>query len=475
MRSRSPARIHQGTGHVHCWMGVALLATIGLVGCTGRGSLKEKPPCPDPVTEAFDPVWEPELRFDATTATWAPEDGGSVATVSDGDVAFEGRGLSTTSLYLNRGYAYQFTGTLTSDVDTTVSLVQTTEAQSTSTQATWEVLAGETIAIDETFTDEHTGAFTVSVNLPTEGTARLALQVTGDQWADDPDVVGAGPLLVGFLMHIEDSGTLSADVVNWTRRAAVVEAVSKTLQAHGAVLTLQPGESFVEGAFNFDPDWVAARTAEGMAWSVHVHNEADGVEELERSVRNSVQNYKDVGVDVDDVNGGFQLGIWSDLAGAGLHSLSGFKNPETQLDLARPHVQPWRPADGTSASDEEAFGVHDPDGPLVFLPGSGIREEDNARFAEFARRHLAQVRGHTRSDEVNTWYFMQHVDGYGPDPLTDAFDDYIADGLDDDMALLDAALTDVIDPLVASGEVEYSDPERMREAFRNWEKACEVE
>lgn len=445
-----------------------------LAGC--RKSPDLLPACPAPVTEGFDPIWEPELRFDASTAVWTPAGtGGPVATASDGGETWTGQGLTTTPLYLNRGYTYRLTGTLTANVDTTVALLQTTEAQSTSTQASWVVAAGESLDIDETFEDEHTGAFTVSANLDAEGTASLSLQVSGDQWADEPEAVAAGPVLLGFLMHIEDSGTLIADEVNWTRRAAIVEALSKTLQAHGAALTLQPGESFVAGAAAFDPDWFAAREAEGMTWSVHVHNEDDGVEELERSVRNGVQNFKSVGIDVNDLNGGFQLGVWSDLAHAGLLSLTGYKNPATQLDLARPHVQPWRPADGATSADEEAFGVHDPEGPLVFLPGSGVREEDNARFAEFVKRHLAQVRDHTRAGEVNTWYFIEHVDGFGPDPLTDAFDDYLTDGLDADMAVIDVGLTAVVDPLVAAGEVQYSDPDRMRSAFRDWERGCTLE
>lgn len=448
---------------------------LALSGCTGRKTPDSRPPCADPVTEGFDPTWEPELRFDAATATWEASDPGPSA-VPDGEgITWTGVGRSTAPLWLNRGYTYALQGTLSADVDTTVSMVQTTEAQSASTQASWTVAAGETLVIDETFLDQHTGGFTVSANLEREGSAHLDLQVTGDQWADAPDAVAAGPLLLGVLMHIEDSGTLSADEVNWTRRAVVVTALSQTLQAHGAALTLQPGQSFVQGALNFDPGWFAEREAEGMSWSVHVHNEADGAEALEQSVRTSVKNYRDAGIDVDDVNGGFKLGIWSNIENSGLKSLTGYKNPETQLDLARPHVQPWRPADGTSSADEDAFGEHDPDGPLVFLPGSGVREEDNARFGEFARRHLAQVREHTRADEVNTWYFIQHVDGFGPDVLSDEFDEYVATGLADDMATLDDVFTSILDPLVASGEVEYSDPGRMRTAFREWEDACTIE
>ncbi len=450
------------------WTHFGIIAVV--TGCTGRIDSEPLPVCASPVTEGFDPVIEEQERFDAASAVWT---GDLVAGSLGNGVRFEGDGVSTTPIYLNRGYTYAVSGSVTSDTGATVTLVQTTTSGYSLGVAVWEVQAGETVVIGEDVEITDNGALAFSVRLDAPGSLDLDLTVTGHQWADVPDVVAAGPVLVGFLLHLEDSPLLLTDEALWDRRQTVMTALSQTLAAHGAVLNLQPGATFTEATTLWDPDWFAARQAEGMMFTVHVHNESEGEEALEKSVRTGVNAFEAAGIDADDLNGGFQLGIWQRLAAAGLHSLTAFKNPATQLDLSRPHVNPWRPADGTGALDEEAFGVHDPDGPLVYLPGSGVREADHGRFGEFARGHLAQVREHASAERVNTWYFIEHVDGFGP-PVEDseAFDAYVADGLAADMAALDAALTEVIDPLVAAGEVGYSDPNRMREAFDLWEHGC---
>ncbi|MSP55407.1 MAG: hypothetical protein EXR69_07385 [Myxococcales bacterium] len=422
------------------------------------------------MTEGFDPVRESELRFDASTAAWA---GDMEGTPVDGAEVWTGRGTSTAELYLNRGHTYAAFGSFTADVASNVSVVVTMESGTVVTLASWAVGAGETLVIDEDIgITSSAHAFHVSLEMSAEGNSTLVLQLTGDQWSEVVDARAAAPVQLAFLMHIEDTGALTTEEVNWQRRAAVVAGLSRVLASHGAALTLQPGESFIAGEAIWSPGWFAAREDEGMSWSVHVHNEADGEEALERSVRNGIQNYAAAGIEVKDLNGGWNLAIWRTLAKAGLESLTAFKNPETQLDLARPHVQPWRPAEGTGAADEDAFSTHDPDGPLVYLPGSGVRDTDHARFTEVARRQLSQVRAHAKAGYVNTWYFMEHVDGFGPDATLDEFDAYLADGLESDLAHIDAALSIVIDPLVAAGEVQYSHPDAMRRMWQDWEGSC---
>jgi hypothetical protein len=418
------------------------------------------------------PVTEPELRFDAATAVWD----GSLGVVSAGaGLAWDGAGKVSSSLYLNRGMSYSISGTLTCATPAVLVLVQHLESGRSADLVSWSCSPGAPLQIEqEVIVSENGNSFTLALDQAAPGSGAVELQITGQQWVDVPDVVAAAPVLLGFLMHIEEAPELVSDVANWRRRAAVVEALSQALAAHGASLTLQPGQTFVEGAAVWDPSWFDARAAEGMSWSVHVHNEADGAEELEKAVRTARHDFEDAGVEVRDLNGGFSLGIWNRMAAAGIQSLSAFKNPDTQLDLARPRVQPWRPADGTGASDEMAFTLHDPRGPLVFLPGSGVREADPMRFSAYARRHLAQVRQHALAGYVNTWYFMEHVDGFGPDVSDPDFDAYVETGLADDMAEIDATLSTVIDPLVSAGEVQYSSPDAMRSAFAIWEADCAV-
>lgn len=445
-------------------VGLALL----LGACSGRGTVDDSaglPVCPTPVTASFTPTQTSELRLDAAAASF---DGALPLTADADGVSWGGPGSTRAAFWLNRGMTYTVSGQV---AGARVSLVQSLESGGASEVAAWEASAASPAPIDTTFTVTQNGnAFALVIDAAEPGA--LALRITGQQWADVTDVVAAAPVQLGFLMHVEEAPELVTDVDNWTRRARVIEALSAMLAAHGAALTLQPGSTFIEAAAVWDPGWFAAREAEGMSWSVHVHNESDGETALEKAVRTSLHDYRDAGLDVNDLNGGFSLGIWQRMAAAGIQSVTAFKNPDTQLDLALPLVQPWRPADGTGAADEAAFSTHDPDGPVIYLPGSGVREADHARFASFAQAHLAQVRQHARAGFVNTWYFMEHVDGFGPDVHDADFDAYLADGLAADVAAIEAGLTTVIDPLVASGQVVYATPDAMRVAFQRWEASC---
>lgn len=451
------------------------MCALAACGCISRKSVDDSAGstlCLVSPPDGFTPVTGPELRFDAATAVWD----GSLGVATEGaGLAWDGQGNAITSLYLNRGMTYSIAGSLTCATPSMLALVHHLESGRSVDLVSWSCAPGAPLQIEqEVIVSENGNSFTLALDQATPGSGAVELQITGQQWVDVPDVVAAAPVLLGFLMHIEDAPELVSDVANWRRRAAVVEALSQTLAAHGASLTLQPGQTFVEGAAVWEPGWFAARAAEGMSWSVHVHNEADGAEALEKAVRTSKHEFTDAGVEVRDLNGGFSLGIWDRMAAAGMKSLSAFKNPDTQLDLALPRVQPWRPADGSGASDETAFALHDPQGPLVYLPGSGVREADHPRFSAYASGHLAQVRQHAVAGYVNTWYFMEHVDGFGPDVSDPDFDAYLETGLADDIAAIGAGLSTVIDPLVSTGEVHYSSPDAMHRAYVAWEADCAV-
>ncbi len=459
---------------VAAWAHSAVFALV-CCGCISRKSVDDSvgdPRCLLSPPDGFTPVTEPELRLDVATALW---DGDLIVQSAGSGVAWDGQGAARTELYLNRGMSYRIVGSMTCATPAELTLVQRLESGRSTDLASWTCAPGVPLEMEQdVIISENGNRFTLALDQPMSGAGAVELQITGQQWADMADVVGAAPVLLGFLMHIEEAPELVTDADNWRRRASVVESLSRTLAAHGAALTLQPGQTFVEGAAVWDPNWFSARAAEGTSWSVHVHNEADGAEALEKAVRTARHDFSDAGLDVRDLNGGFSLGIWNRMAASGMQSVTAFKNPDTQLDLAVPRVQPWRPSEGSGASDEAAFGLHDPHGPVVYLPGSGVREADHTRFGAYAQRHLAQVRAHAVAGFVNTWYFMEHVDGFGPDVSDPDFDAYLEAGLAVDMAEIDAALATVVDPLVSSGQVQYGTPDTMRAAYAAWETDCAV-
>lgn len=428
------------------------------------------PPCPEPWTEAWTPAIEEEIRLNEGDAVWTLEGGleqDSSGCASDPCLHLSGAGLARLKQVLNRGEPYTLQGRIAGAGTLTVVEVRG-EVESTLVSHVVDGLDYEDFSYE--FSPQKPESYT-ELRLELDG---------GELWLDDyqlsdtwwawGDGGGEGLLQLGFLIHIEDDVRLTNDEAQWRRRARVFEGLTSTLWAHGARLTIQPEASFIEGAALFEPGWLDARAAEGAGWSVHLHDAGSE----EQSVRNTRVAFAEQGYGVSDVNGGFVNALWSTFAATGMRSLTAYKNATTQQGLPYAFVQPWRPPDGAGDSDIDAFMTHDPVGPLVYLPGGGDREQDHARFGEYAARTLSQVLPHTRDDRVNTWYFVLHIDDFSPGTDDDAaLDAYLSDGsFDADLAFYDAFLTEVTDPLVDAGRVRYATPWEMADLWLGQEAGC---
>jgi hypothetical protein len=447
----------------------------------GLGACADEPgACADFAPDPWDPATEPDVRLDEATAAFSVTGPGAVD--PDGArcaeppcFAFAGPVLAETSFTANRGLAYLLTGTLVSDVPGRVQIDQIASDGLVRSLVDLPFAPGE-VALAEAFTARANGdgETVLTVVLDEAGTATLdGLAVTGERWTA-VEATSAAPLQLGFLVHVEDDANFDVDEAIWRRRADVVAGLSATLAARGAKLGIQADASFLRGAAVWAPDWVEDRVAEGAGWSVHIHDESDPAL-VEPAMRDGRLAHREVGVVTADLNGGFVTALWSEARSAGFASLSAYKNPETQGGLPRVQIQPWRPADGTGAADPDAFLAHDPDGPLVYLPGHDVREVDHARAPAFMDAVVSQVRAHTRADHVNTWYFVFHVDGFGPSADDDAaYDAYLADGFAADLAPY-GELLDAWAPLVASGDLAYATTAEMTEAWLAWNAGCEPE
>lgn len=445
--------------------------------CSGSGEDQALPTCASPVTEGWNIAWEQEVRLDTATASWEAGEGMSVrADTCDTSacVIAAGQGTVLTSMLLNRGVDYAFAGTVSADTSGSVELVQHLRS------------GGTTVLAEEAWTGPRAGPLTLGFRLAQPGEqvdlvfrlgapGTLTLEggtVTGPQWARAAASEGER-LHLGFLVHVEASGAYETDGEKWGRRGQILEALAERLAAHGARLTVQPDASFVRAATTWDPGWFDRMEALGTDWSAHIHGEDDGVEGVEADARDARRAFEAAGREVSDFNGGFGLGPWDRVAAAGFTSLSAFKNEETQLGLVQGFTQPWRPADGTTSAGEAAFTTHDPEGPLVYLPGMAVREADHARFPDFGDRVLSQALSHTRADLVNGWYFLDHVDGYGPSDDEDALAAWLASGaLEGELDLVERLYTEVLDPAVAAGRVSYASPAETAAAFFDWEAGC---
>lgn len=452
-----------------------------LLACTSK-EVEDSAPAPLPACETpanlgWDPATEDEIRLSEADATWSSPDGAAfdAAAVEGCDtppcLGFTGPGRVEASTILNRGVSYRLTGVYAGDAPATIRVDQALREGGRSSVLESTIEPGP---VDLSFTILTAGTNTLLSIEAADGVSGTldAFAVTGSQWAlvSGPQ---PAPLRLGFLIHVEESGGFLTDPDLWSAEAQILAALSARLAAHGAILTIQPDVTFVRGAATFDATWIPARLAEGVAFSAHLHDESNGLEPFEASARDARRGFADQGVTLDDLNGGFEIAAWQTVENAGYRSISAFKRGETQLGLTQGYTTPWRVADGAGAADEAAFVTHDPDGPVVFVPGMGTREADTSRFVSYASRVLSQARVHTRPGFVNTWYFIDHIDAYGPAGEPETVQKWIdSGGLDEALEPYETLLTEVLDPLVASGEVVYGSPSTMAQAFLDWESTC---
>jgi hypothetical protein len=128
-------------------------------------------------------------------------------------------------------------------------------------------------------------------------------------------------------------------------------------------------------------------------------------------------------------------------------------------------VNPWRPA---SATNDTSRLEHDPQGPIIYIP-SGVYPTHCAKLEalprpygyeafDYVTRALKASLQVATPDRVNTFYFTFHPG------------DFLRPDNDEaDYLVWEAWLTEIIDPLMATGKLKWATIEEMAQAFRDWE------
>jgi pimeloyl-ACP methyl ester carboxylesterase len=330
--------------------------------------------------------------------------------------------------------------------------------------------------------------------------AHELLDLFSPEAADEP---AESVLLFGIGMHIEPMGAQVSDTAltagaipkttdprrpDYNRRADFERAAQSILQLaevverHGGRLTVQAQSPFTTAAVRFGSSILSSLEARGHEIALHFHEDAHlgkDSEELPPSVWSAVMKEEIGYIHTAGVEGPIRYwsggNLYPDLlaaaSGAGLEINGDWKNPLTQsTDPALVGVNPWRPAGGPSATDLSAFSSHDPQGPIIFLPGGEIdpqkfshkreiiaKEGDEGWFnvlADQVERSLASA----RPDRVNVCHFTVHPGEFIGDP-------------NDPFAVLDRFLEEVIDPLVAAGRVRWATFSEMADAYIAWEES----
>lgn len=346
-----------------------------------------------------------------------------------------------------------------------------------------------------------------TLTLETEGAIQVDdLSITAPVLtaAEGPRAVGevrvperpAAPFHFAFLVHIEDESGLSDGGARWEDNMAAVEGLARTLHAHGGALTVQPELDWVQGAAAASGGTARIQALvkqRGLQLSTHTHgpvcvddtgaprgagackqNPAWAPANAERDVLAYVAERRNAlgalaGRAITDHNGNFELASYAPLASLGVRTLSAYKDRNEQSGLPSMRTNPWRP--GGSGASVSAFQVHDPLGPVVYLPGAGLAlSRDLARLSDRLRRVLGQTLRHADAERVNTTYVVLPLSAFvhgGPAAKAEG-----GGSLSADLAHVDRALSEVIDPLVAAGYLRWTSLPEMGDAYAAWEADC---
>lgn len=316
-----------------------------------------------------------------------------------------------------------------------------------------------------------------------------------------PDTAGDQPvLLFGIGVHIEPFGAQVSPIaiqagaeprgqdpnqMNYNRRPDFERHVedllnlAATVEAHGGLLTIQTQTVFTTSAIRFENSILADFEATGHEIGLHFHENVhlgDGDDDLPPDVWATVMQQEIEFIHRAGVEGPTRYWSGGNLypqvlqaaAQAGLSINSDWKNPNSQ-STPQPlmGIHPWRPAGGTDGDDIEAFATHDPDGPVIFLPGGIVDplafankklikdREGLEGWLDVLEEALLMSLAAVRSDRVNVFHFTVHP-GFVDDPQAPY--EMFADFLDD-----------VVDPLVAAGRIQWATFSQMADAFEEWE------
>lgn len=306
------------------------------------------------------------------------------------------------------------------------------------------------------------------------------------------DEAGGAVLLFTIGMHIEPMGETAqgyaqgnADYRNpkfFQRHVQDILAVTGIVEAHGGRMTIQAQSPFTSVAIESGNTLLADLAARGHEIALHFHEDAHLGKNSETL---SVQQWCDVmkqemalitqasGVSKIRYWSGGNLypGVYEAAVCAGLDVNSDWKNPQMQsTDLSLVGLNPWRPAGGTDGTDFTLFTRHDPNGVIVFLPeglydmsnfASMRRSQDaggDEAYFEYLKTQLYASLEAAQPGKVNVFHFTIHPGEFRGDPAQP-------------FAVIEKFLTEVIDPLVASGQMQWATFSQMADAFIAWEAA----
>lgn len=314
----------------------------------------------------------------------------------------------------------------------------------------------------------------------------------------------AGPLLFTIGMHIEPLGPTAqvdsappaaagrpgdakrpspdyGNVQMFERSVADIETVTRIVESHGGRMTVQAQSPFTTTAVSTGSTVLSDLEDDGHEIGLHFHEDAHlgktgnelGPDRWCEVMEEEIGFMHQAGVE-GDINywsgGNLYPHLLEAATCAGLSVNSDWKNPETQeTDLALVGTVPWRPSGSTNGTDTSAFAQHDPNGEVIFLPEGNYdrsnfaasRRSDEAggdeAYFDYLESQLLRSLDTAEAGRVNVFHFTIHPGEFRGDA-------------NDPFSVIERFLTEVVDPLVADGRVQWATFSEMAAAFEDWEE-----
>ncbi len=254
--------------------------------------------------------------------------------------------------------------------------------------------------------------------------------------------------------------------------------LAEIVERHGGRLTVQVQRPFTEVAQGRGDPILRFLSGRGHEIALHFHedfhlNNADArpVSDWVNSLRKEIDLIEALsgGRVVTWSGGNLYPGMYEAAKAVGLQTIINYKNPATQgIPAAFLGVNPWRPA---GAGSVEKRTSHDPAGEIVYVPSGvwpahcsgaeAVPKPYTGRAFDYVTVALRNTLHAAHPGMVNTFIATVHPG------------DFLYPGDDEaEFALWEAWLTEVLDPLVASGRVKWATVLEMAQAYRGWEGAA---
>lgn len=259
-------------------------------------------------------------------------------------------------------------------------------------------------------------------------------------------------------------------------------AVTQIVEAHGGRMTIQAQSPFTTVTIESGNTILADLASRGHEIALHFHEDAHlGKNSPSLSMQTWCDVMKQEIALIKQASGVTDIRYWSGgnlyphvfeaAACAGLDVNSDWKNPNTQTtELSLVGVNPWEPAGGTDGTDFTLFAQNNPNGTIVFLPEgqydktdfAAMRRSENvggdAAYFEYLKQSLYASLAAAQVGKVNAFHFTVHPGEFRGDPQHP-------------FEVIEKFLTEVVDPLVASRQIQWATFSQMADAYAAWQVA----